>query len=161
MRERTFKESGFLLLEILIASLILAGAVAAGMYLFRTGFQYLEKIKENNLLASKVPQALSYLYQVADLEKGEGEVNLGEEVKLRWRASLLERVRPQVARAGPDNSTSYELYLYGVEFTLSTPKLERDYYTYVTKYKILTSGNGTTSNSTTSNATTSNDTVNR
>jgi len=136
VRERTFKEGGFLLLEILIASLILAGAVAAGMYLFRTGFQYLEKIKENNLLASKVPQALSYLYQVADLEKGEGEVNLGEEVKLRWSASLLEKVRPQVSfEAG--NFTAYELSLYQVEFILSTSKLERTYTTFVTKYKML------------------------
>jgi len=150
VRERTLKKGGFLLLEILIASLILAGAVAAGMYLFRTGFQYLEKIKENNLLASKVPQALSYLYQVADLEKGEGEVNLGEEVKLRWRGSLLEKVRPQVTPTGLSNSTPYELYLYGVEFTLSTTKLERDYYTYVTKYKVLTSINATTSNATVS-----------
>lgn len=125
-----------MLLEILVASLILAGAVAAGMYLFRMGFQYLEKIKENNLISSKVPQALSYIYQVAELEKGEEELSLGEAVKLKWKADLYEKVRPQIPyEAG--NFTPYELYLYQVEFTLSTSKLERTYTTFVTRYKML------------------------
>ncbi|MCS7106346.1 MAG: hypothetical protein N3A56_08080 [Thermodesulfobacteriaceae bacterium] len=129
---------GFLLLEILVSALILAGAVAAGMYLFRVGFQYLEKIKENNLLSSKVPQALSYIYKAADLNKGEGNLLLGEEVELKWKATLLEKVRPQIPLPETGFSTPYELYLYEVEFTLSTKKLEKTYNTFVTKYKMLT-----------------------
>jgi len=40
---RTFSSSGFLILEVMIASLILTAGVAATMYLFRLGFQFLER----------------------------------------------------------------------------------------------------------------------
>lgn len=132
------KTGGFLLLEMLISALILVGAVAASMYLFRAGFQYLEKIRENNLISSKVPQALSYIYKAADLDKGKGELLLGENVSLKWEATLIENILLQVPLPEVGNSTPYELYLYEVEFNLATPKLEKTYKTYVTKYKMLT-----------------------
>lgn len=137
MKTRDFKKKGFLLIEILISAVILAGAVASAMYLFRTGFQYLEKIKENNLISSKVPQALTYLLKEAYLEKKEGSLSLGEEVILNWKATLIERIRPQITIAEAGLSTPYDLYLYKVEFTLSTKKLQKSYQLSVIRYKML------------------------
>lgn len=133
------KKEGFLLLEILISALILAGAIASAMYLFRTGFQYLEKIKENNLISSKVPQALTYLIKEANLEKGEDTISLGEKVTLNWKATLLEKIRPQIGMAEGGFSTPYELYLYKIEFSLFTSKSQKTYQVFVTRYKMLIS----------------------
>lgn len=133
---------GFILVEILISALILAGSVAAGMYLFRTGFQYLEKIQENNLLSSKVPQALSYLTKGADLEKKEEEISLGENVILSWKAKLIEKVKPQIALEEAGVYNPYELYLYQVDFTLKHKNTVRSYQILVTKYKMLITPEG-------------------
>ncbi len=56
-----FSDSGFLILEVMIASLILTAGVAATMYLFRLGFQYLERANDSNLLSSKLPQVINYM----------------------------------------------------------------------------------------------------
>ncbi|MEZ0344827.1 MAG: type II secretion system protein [Caldimicrobium sp.] len=136
---RKSKKEGFLLLEILVSALILAGAVASAMYLFRTGFQYLERIRENNLISSKVPQALTYLVKEADLSKGQESLSLGEGVTLSWKANLLEKIRPQIESWEGGFSTPYELYLYRVSFSLSSGKIEKTYEMYVTKYKMLIS----------------------
>ncbi len=133
------KTRGFLLLEILISALILAGAVASAMYLFRTGIEYLEKVKENNLLSSKIPQVLTYLLKEAELQKGGETISLGERVSLSWRSTLLERIRPQIDIGEGGFSSPYELYLYRVEFTLSTEKTQKSYNVFVTRYKMLIS----------------------
>ncbi|MBP1713304.1 MAG: putative rane protein [Deltaproteobacteria bacterium] len=48
---------GFIVIEILIAGLILTSSIAATMYLFRMGFEYLERANQSNVLASKLTQA--------------------------------------------------------------------------------------------------------
>lgn len=140
MRRASERNSrGFLLLEILISALIIAGAVASAMYLFRLGFQFLEKLRVRNELNSKVPQAVSYLSSGASLEKGAGTLKLGEEVDLRWQAREVERVRPMINLEGEWINATYEISLYAVNFTLTMVKTgdQKNYTLYVTKYKSL------------------------
>jgi hypothetical protein len=129
------KKRGFLLLEMLISALILAGAVAAGMYLFRTGFQYLEKIEVNNILSAKVPQATTYLLKEAPLEREKGSLSLGEGVTLSWKAERLEKVRPQIRGEFEEIISSFELYLYQVDFSLSLSNHTKTYRIFVFRYK--------------------------
>ncbi|HEK25142.1 MAG TPA: hypothetical protein ENO33_02035, partial [Hydrogenobaculum sp.] len=74
---------GFILIDIIIASLILTAAVAATMYLFRIGFKELEQSNTISKIVSKIPQAVSYLKTVDFKTKPQGDENLGE-VKLTW-----------------------------------------------------------------------------
>jgi len=135
LNKKVWRNSGFLLLEMLISALILAGAVATSMYLFRMGFQYLEKVNLNNKLSAKIPQAISYLIKEAPLERKEGTLSLGDEVILTWKAERLEKVQPQIPAEEGIVSSPLELYLYRVNFTLSLSNYSRDYKLYVFRYK--------------------------
>lgn len=138
MRGRRNKGKGFLLLDILIAAFILSGAIASAMYLFRVGFQYLEKVEEQNVLSTKVPQALSYLNRAANLEDGEGKILLGEGVELSWKAVLVERLKVTKKLAEDEASFSpYELYLYRVSFALERKGTVREFETYILRHRML------------------------
>jgi len=67
-RPGALKTGGFLVLEILIAGLILTSGIAATMYLFRMGFEHLERAKISNTLSAKLIQA-SGLIRTLDLQK--------------------------------------------------------------------------------------------
>lgn len=131
--------SGFLLVEILISALIIAGSISACFYLFRMGFVYWQKAEENNKIVKRIPQVVSYLIHVADLEKGEGELSLGEESKVIWKAKLIEKVRPRLPLPEAGFISPYELYLYEVDFSILTNKTKRDYGLKVFRYKRLIS----------------------
>ena len=62
------RQLGFLVLEILIAGLILTASIAATMYLFRMGYNYLDKANQINVLSSKLIQA-SGLLKTLEMEK--------------------------------------------------------------------------------------------
>ncbi|MBP1718489.1 MAG: putative rane protein [Deltaproteobacteria bacterium] len=74
---------GFIVIEILIAGLILTSSIAATMYLFRMGFEYLERANQSNVLASKLTQATG-LIQTLDLQKKSGEEDIGGGISLKW-----------------------------------------------------------------------------
>jgi len=139
-----FKAGGFLVLEILIAGLILTSGIAATMYLFRMGFEHLERAKVSNTLSAKLVQATG-LIQSLDLEQKKGTEDMGDGVSLQWEAGLLNSVRP-ISADGKGLSTSlYELFLYQVKFNLSFQGVSRDSSIHVFKYKARATTNETSS----------------
>lgn len=130
------REKGFLVLEILIAGLILTAGIATTMYLFRIGYTYLEQARKSNILSSKLIQTTG-LFKTLELNQKSGTEDLGDGVKLRWDAKLLETSRPVQAHGDVPVPSLHELYLYEVDFSLSYQDVKRDYRVNVFRYKSL------------------------
>ncbi len=125
---------GFLVLEILIAGIVLTSSIAASMYLFRMGFDYLGRANDSNVITSKLPDAMNLLRTV-DLAQEKDEVSMGDEVTLTWDAQLQEKMRPVVRHAEGTGLSAFEHYLYKVRFRLRYKTLEREYEMHVFKYR--------------------------
>ena len=134
MRNRQAK--GFIVIEIMIAGLILTASIAATMYLFRMGFDYLERANQSNMLSSKLTQATG-LIRTLDLEKKSGEEDLGEGVILKWAAGLLGSSRPIKGQAEFAVPSMHELLLYRVLFSLNYKGKVEEYKVNVFRYKPL------------------------
>ena len=121
------RQRGFLVLEILIAGFILTASIAAAMYLFRMGYDYLEKANVSNTISSKLIQAAG-LCKVLELEKKYGTEDMGDGVTLKWEAHLLSSSKPPIEGEGGILLQSlHELYLYRVNFTLDYKGIDRSY----------------------------------
>ena len=127
---------GFIVLDILIAGLILTASIAATMYLFRMGFDYLERANQSNMLSSKLTQATGLL-RTLDMQKNSGEEDIGEGVSLKWEARLLSASRPTKVGAEFSVQSIHELLLYRVNFSLNYKGLIREYQLNVFRYKPL------------------------
>ncbi|SEM73588.1 hypothetical protein SAMN04489760_14011 [Syntrophus gentianae] len=139
-RSILFNGRGFLVLEILIAGLILTSGIAATMYLFRMGFEHLEKARISNLLSAKLVQA-NGLIQSLELEKISGSEDMGDGVTLSWNAGVMNSFLPTQVDRKKGSSFLYHLVLYKVEFRLSARGTSRDYSINVFKYKALQTTN--------------------
>lgn len=119
---------GFLVIEVLIAGLIITSSIAATMYLFRVGYQHLERAEASDAISSKLPQAVNLL-KTSDLEAGNGKETLGNGVELSWEARLLRSVRPVIfdPEAGSNYQLPNEMFLYRVNFRLTYKDAKRDY----------------------------------
>jgi hypothetical protein len=129
---------GFIVLEILIAGLILTGSIAATMYLFRMGFDYLQKANESNLLSGKLTQVTG-LMRTLDLKKESGEEDVGEGVMLKWRARLLSSARPMRGVGEYAAPSLHDLQLYRVDFSLNCRGMVREYQMNVFKSRPVSS----------------------
>jgi len=129
-------QSGFIVVEILIAGLILTTSIAATMYLFRMGFEYLERANQSNVLSSKLTQ-VSGLIKTLDLSGASGEEDLGEGATLKWKAKLLSSSRPAKGEGEVGNRSLHELFLYRVNFTLQYKELVREYEIHAFRHKPL------------------------
>jgi hypothetical protein len=118
---------GFLILEVMIASLILTASVAATMYLFRLGFQYLEQANDSNVISVKLPQAINLLKAVDLGVTKEGTEYMGDEVTMQWKAKLLEKTRPVFFTTEGEVQSAYELFLYRVNLSLGYKNISRGY----------------------------------
>ncbi|OPY78784.1 MAG: hypothetical protein A4E70_02321 [Syntrophus sp. PtaU1.Bin005] len=114
------------------------------MYLFRMGFEHLEKARISNTLSAKLVQATG-LIRSLDLEKVSGTEEMGEGVTLKWNAGVLSSMMPVSAEKKEASSFLYHLLLYQVEFTLSAQGVSRDYSMHVLRYKALQTTNEPTS----------------
>jgi len=134
-RPGALKTGGFLVLEILIAGLILTSGIAATMYLFRMGFEHLERAKISNTLSAKLIQA-SGLIRTLDLQKKNGTEDMGDGVRLTWEARPLSSIQPIASSdAGKISSSLHDLFLYRVDFHLSFQGVMREYQIHVFRYK--------------------------
>ncbi|MCX8069434.1 MAG: hypothetical protein N2738_02900 [Thermodesulfovibrionales bacterium] len=133
-----FNERGFLLLEVLIAGLILTSSIAASMYLFKMGYEYLQKANESNIVSTKLTDAMNIL-KTTDLTKESGSEYLGADVTLHWKAQLLEKVRPTTKSIEGDFQSPNEHYLYKVDFTLQFKDMKRDYSMNIFRFKRVVS----------------------
>ena len=134
MRNR--QKEGFIVIEIMIAGLILTASIAATMYLFRMGFDYLERANQSNVLSSKLTQATG-LIRTLDMEKKSGEEDLGEGVTLKWDARLLDSSRPVKRQVDLSVPSMHELLLYRVLFSLNYKGIVQEYKVNVFRYKPL------------------------
>lgn len=132
------QKNGFIVLDILISGLILTSSIAATMYLFRMGFDYLERANQSNLLSSKITQATGLL-RTLDMQKSSGEEDIGEGVILKWEARLLSASRPIKGWAEFSVPSLHELLLYRVNFSLNYKGNVREYQLNVFRYKPLQS----------------------
>ena len=105
-----------------MACLILTSAVAAGMYLFRTGFDHLDRASTSNVMSSKLPQAINVI-RASDLGKKSGIEDMADEVTLEWAATVLDSVKP----GGVGAPSMYEIFLYRVHMKLTYRKKSREY----------------------------------
>jgi hypothetical protein len=129
-------QKGFLVLEILIAGLILTASIAATMYLFRMGYEYLEKVNQSNVLSSKLLQA-GGLLRTLEMENKSGVEEMGDDVTMKWEARLLGSARP-IKGVDEFAVMSYHvLILYRVNFSLAYQNTSRDYQVNVFRYKPL------------------------
>lgn len=127
-------KKGFLILEVFIAGLILTSSIAAAMFLFKVGFEGLQRANDSNILSSKLYQAVNLLKAV-DLEMKNGEEYMGDDVSMQWEAKLIEKTRP--VHKTPEGSVQaiHELYLYSVNLRLKYKDIVREYNINVFRYK--------------------------
>jgi len=130
------RQQGFIVLDILIAGLILTSSIAATMYLFRMGFDYLERANQSNVLSSKLTQAAG-LIRTLDLQKNLGEEDLGDDVTLKWKSQLLGSSKPIKGEGEMTIQSIHELLLYRVDFSLQYKGNIREYQINVFRYKPL------------------------
>ncbi|MBF0459163.1 MAG: prepilin-type N-terminal cleavage/methylation domain-containing protein [Nitrospirae bacterium] len=128
--DRRRRQDGFLLIEVLIASLILTASIAATMYLFRIGFQSLQRVKDSNIVSSKVPESINYLRAFA-INNVHGTASLGDGVELSWDTELERQGSPSILI---NTQTQYNIFLYKIEFKLTHDTLSRDYRIVLFKY---------------------------
>ena len=131
---RNHQKEGFIVIEIMIAGLILTASIAATMYLFRMGFDYLERANQSNVLSSKLTQATG-LIRTLDMQRKSGEEDLGEGVTLKWEARLLGSSRPVKGQAESTVVSAHELRLYRVLFSLDYKGTVQEYKINVFRYK--------------------------
>lgn len=115
-----------MILEVMVASLILTAGVAATMYLFRLGFEYLQRANESNVISSKLPQVVNFM-KVLDMKVAEGTEDMGDDVTMHWDAKLLETARPVRDTFDGKVTHPFNLFLYKVKIRLDYKKLSRDY----------------------------------
>ena len=120
----------------MIAGLILTASIAATMYLFRMGFDHLERANQSNILSSKLTQATG-LIRTLDMQKKSGEEDLGEGVTLKWDTRLLGSSRPVRGQGEFTIASMHELLLYRVLFSLNYKGIVQEYKVNVFRYKPL------------------------
>ena len=133
---------GFLVLEVLMAGLILTASIASAMYLFRMGFDHMEKVNQANLLSAKLLQAGSLL-KIIDLERQYGTEDMGDGVIMKWESRLL--ALNGMARSGTswsgevlvNKKSLHDLFLYRVDFLLECKGLIREYHIHVFRSRPL------------------------
>jgi hypothetical protein len=133
---------GFLVLEVLIAGLILTASIASAMYLFRMGFDHMERVNNVNLLSAKLLQAGSLL-KIAELDKYSGTEDLGDGVIMKWESHLIARNNQAGAGtsflSGVTVKRNYEhdLFLYKVDLLLEFQGSTREYHINVFRSRPL------------------------
>jgi len=119
-------EKGFLILEVLIASLIITASVAATMFLFRTGFENLQRVNDSNVVSAKLPQAVNLL-KTFDMDQKNGTEDMGDDVTLQWESELTEKTRPVFDTPEGTVQSPFELYIYKVKLSIYYKTLKREY----------------------------------
>ncbi|MCX8034514.1 MAG: hypothetical protein N3A00_04275 [Thermodesulfovibrio sp.] len=127
---------GFITIDILIAGVILTAGIAASAYLFRLGFDYLDRANKANTIALKISQTPALL-RTLDFEKESGKEELGDGVMLSWTAKLLSKSRPATMTGEAPVSSMHELYLYEVTLSFEYKDLIRTYKVNVFRSKSL------------------------
>jgi hypothetical protein len=133
---------GFLVLEVLIAGLILTASIASAMYLFRMGFDHMERVNRANLLSAKLLQAGSLL-KIIELERQSGTEEMGDGVVMKWESHLLAQNNhigsgaTSFRRGAVKRNPLHDLFLYRVDFILGFQRSIREYHVHVFRSRPL------------------------
>jgi hypothetical protein len=128
---------GFLVLDVLIAGVVLASCIAATMYLFRVGFESLERVNRLNVLSQKALHSADLLKTLI-YERPSGQEDLGEGVTLQWESTLVAQNKP-VIKGGELSLVVHlhETMLYRIKFSLNRDGYEKSYEELVFRFKPL------------------------
>lgn len=130
-------DRAFVLIDMIIAALILTSAIAATMYLFRIGFKELMKTRTVNEVVSRIPQAYSYLKTIKFRKNPKGNKKLGEDILLKWNATLIDKGKIVNKSLFGSSTLPYEFYLYKVDFSISYKKYTKYFSTDIMQYKFI------------------------
>ncbi|KJR40402.1 hypothetical protein MCHI_003694 [Candidatus Magnetoovum chiemensis] len=125
-------DRGFLVIEILICGLILTSSIAATMYLFRVGYEALDKAEASNVIASKVPQAINIL-RSSDFKTAKSKIDLGDNTEMLWKAKNIgsDNFRKYTLTQG---TNKFDIYLYEIAFSISYKTIKKEYTLNVFKF---------------------------
>lgn len=126
----------FITIDVLIAGMVLVAGIAACMYLFRVGLMNLERANRANLFASKLLQIPATL-KATDLERGEGEIDMGDGFLLRYRSRILSSVKPKIETGEGTVPSRFEIVLFEVAFKLIQGDYQKEGLLNVLKTKAL------------------------
>ena len=139
MKKKRIKlKRGSITIDVLIAGMILTAGIAASMYLFRLGFQYLEKANTANAIATKISQTPALL-RTLDLSQGSGVEDLGDGVTLEWTSKLIAKSRPERFVEEVKTLSRHELYLYEVVLNFKYKDTVKTYKVNVFRSKAIVS----------------------
>ena len=83
-------ESGFTLVEVLIAAVILFSALALGTLAYRTSISTLDRVTANVRIADALPSIMAKVKTEVQRRKTRGEGRYGESVAYLWRARRIK-----------------------------------------------------------------------
>ena len=108
-------QSGFSLLEAIVAMVLISVAGLALFSWINTSFIGLNRIQESNARAAAETNALQYLQTINPMERPNGTTTLGK-LKLEWKARLMGEPSPNILDSG--SSGPFTVALYEVEATI-------------------------------------------
>ncbi len=129
-KKKAKSKKGFLLVELLISGVILASCIAAAMYLFKIGYQNLDRAEKVYLVYSKLPLAINHIKVSSEKE---GSLDLGDGVKLIWNSDLLAKGLAKGQNGSME--VPFKISLYRVNLTLKRKDDEKRYTLIVLKYE--------------------------
>ena len=124
---RDHYESGFSLLEAIVAMVLISVAGLALFSWINTSFIGLNRIQESNARAAAETNALQYLQTINPMERPNGITTLGK-LKLEWKTRLMGDPLPN--KLDSDSSGPFTVALYEVEATIEElPEVPRGRFT--------------------------------
>ncbi len=102
-------QSGFSLLEAIVAMVLISVAGLALFSWINTSFIGLNRIQESNARAAAETNALQYLQTINPMERPNGTTTLGK-LKLEWKARPMGEPSPNILDSGSPGPFTVALY---------------------------------------------------
>lgn len=129
-------ESGFTLVEVLIAAVILFSALALGLLAYRTSISTLDRVTANVRIADALPAIMAKVKTEVQGRKTRGEDRYDESVAYLWRARRIKRseniILPFDDATGGPQKGAFKITLYNILLKIT---YERDGHNKETEYE--------------------------
>ena len=111
-------ESGFSLLEAIVAMVLISVAGLALFSWINTSFIGLNRIQESNARTAAQLNALQFLQTINPMSRPSGSTTLGK-LKLEWRSRMITQPQTNIIESGSPGP--FTVALYEIEATLEEP----------------------------------------